>query len=167
MRPSCTLGLALLATLACATPPPDVAGRGGPPDWSAVADEGTVVILTRNPDASWRDTTVWMVVVDGRAYLRTRNTRWLRNIERDPNVVLRVAGEDHPLRALGVEDPARVEQVEQALREKYGWQDRLRGWFFRGDSNVLQLAPRPVDSRARRPGGELQWARPNGQKEEP
>ena len=57
---------------------------GEPPDWSAVADVDTVSVTTTNPDGSLRYTTVWLVVVDGRGYLRTGNTTWGENVDRDP-----------------------------------------------------------------------------------
>ncbi len=36
-----------------------------PPDWEAVADTQTVIVLTANKDGERRETTIWLIVVDG------------------------------------------------------------------------------------------------------
>jgi len=140
MTGSKALGAALAAWLVLSQTP----ARAQEPElaWDAVAGEQTVKILTRNEDGTWRDTTVWVVVVDGQGYVRTGNTRWFRNIERDPDVTLRVGDAEYPLRAEMVEDEALRERLTAALQEKYGGMDRVRGWFMRGRPNLMRLAPR-------------------------
>jgi hypothetical protein len=111
-------------------------------DWAAAGAERVVQIVTRNEDGTSRETKVWLVVVDGQGYVRTGGTRWWGNIERDPDVVLRVAGAEHAVRAELVGDAELAARVEAALRTKYGWSDRLMGPFRFGDTHILRLVPR-------------------------
>jgi len=136
------LGAALAAWLVLAHGP----ARAQEPElaWDAVAGERTVTIVTRQMDGSWRDTTVWLVVLDGQGYVRTGNTRWFRNIERDPDVALRVGEAEYRLRAERVEQEELRERITAAFREKYGGMDRVRGWVARGRPNLMRLVPRPA-----------------------
>ena len=52
------------------------------PDWNAVSDTETVEVLTEDEDGSLRVTTVWLLVQDDEAYLRTGDTRWGSNVAR-------------------------------------------------------------------------------------
>jgi hypothetical protein len=108
-----------------------------------VADERVPEIVTRDPDGDPRETKVWIVVVDASGFVRTHGTRWLANIERDPNVVLRIGGAAHPLRAEPVSDAALAARIHEAFRQKYGFQDRLAGWFTFGEASLLRLVERP------------------------
>jgi hypothetical protein len=112
-----------------------------PPDWSAVAAEQHVVVITTNADGTPHETTVWLAVVAGQGYIRTGDTRWYPNIERIPDVVVRVAGKDYPLRAELASDAGEIRRVTDAFSAKYGWSDRVIHWFFTS-SHVLRLAPR-------------------------
>jgi hypothetical protein len=121
-----------------------VASAADPVDWNDVADVGTIQILTTNEDGSTRETTIWLVVQEGHGYIRTSGTRWLANIERNPDVVVRVEGTEYPLRAVKVTDSETYEAVTRAFREKYGWSDRLTGLFrvISGVPTILRLDPR-------------------------
>ncbi len=130
------LGLAVGITLLVA---PD---RGGAIDWSAAGAEQVVQIVTRNEDGSLRETSVWLVVVDGQGYVRTGGTRWWGNIERDPDVVLRVAGADQPLRAELVSDAEVIAKVVAAFRTKYGFSDRMAELVRFGDRHIMRFVPR-------------------------
>jgi hypothetical protein len=134
------LSLALFLGLACASTPPPTAST--PIDWTTVADERVPVIVTEDPDGSDRVTKLWLVVVDGEALIRTGNSRWFRNIQRDSNVVLRIGGYAYPLRAELVEDESLEKRAHAAFREKYGWEDRLIHPFGEPDANVMRLTPR-------------------------
>lgn len=80
-------------------------------DWAVAGAERVVEIVTQDDDGSPRETKVWLVVVDGQGYIRTGGTRWWGNVERDPDVELRVAGAEHPLRAELVTDEALLQRV--------------------------------------------------------
>jgi hypothetical protein len=112
-------------------------------DPAAHADEEVVEIVTTNEDGSLRTTKVWVVVVDGAAYVRTGNTRWGRNVERDPDVRILTAAGDHDLRVEFVTDEADREAVQQAFRAKYGWSDRLIAPFRGRSPRIMRLVERP------------------------
>ena len=114
-----------------------------PPDWAALASVEEVDVLTTDADGDPRETVVWFVVDEGVAYLRTGGgSRWGDNIEREPDVVLRVAGEEYPLRATRVSDEALLEGIHATFREKYGWFDAVAGVMRGGSPRIMLLAPR-------------------------
>jgi hypothetical protein len=126
--------------VACASTLPPTADTAV--DWTGVADERVPAIVTQDPDGDERMTKLWLVTVDGQGLIRTGNTRWFRNIQRDPNVVLQVGGYAYPLRAELVNDESLEERAHAAFREKYGWQDRAIHPFGGSDANVIRLTPR-------------------------
>ncbi|HEX2486178.1 MAG TPA: nitroreductase/quinone reductase family protein [Myxococcota bacterium] len=114
------------------------------PDWNALAGVAVPEIVTLDEDGSERVTKLWLVVVDGQGYLRTGDTTWHRNIERNPDVVLRIEGSSHPLRATHVTDPELRARIQAAFREKYGFQDRVVSLFGSEErAQLLRLDPRP------------------------
>jgi hypothetical protein len=102
----------------------------------------TVEIVTTNEDGTPRETTIWLAVVDGQGYIRTGHTHWEGNIERNPEVVLKIEDSEYPLRAEFVEDAALRERIQQTFRDKYGFSDRLVAIFHAGHPKLLLLAPR-------------------------
>ena len=134
------IACALFAALGCASTVPPTAET--PPDWTAVADEGVPEIVTHDPDGEERVTKLWLVVLDGEGLIRTGDSRWLQNIQRDPNVVFRVGGYAYPLRAEVVTDESLVERANAAFREKYGWQDWIIHPFGEPELNLMRLVPR-------------------------
>jgi hypothetical protein len=126
------VGVAALVALA--------AGASEPPDWSAVADVDTVSVATSNPDGTLRYTTVWLVVVGGRGYLRTGNTTWGANVDRNPNVTRVIGKQQYALRAEPVEADDERAQVMAAFNAKYGWSDTMFGWFRGARPKILRLA---------------------------
>jgi hypothetical protein len=131
------LVLAALVPLALAAP-----AGAEPPDWQRLAQAGVVEVVTRDADGALRETKVWLVLVDGVPYLRTSESRWLENLRRDPDLVLRIEGRDYELRAEEVPGDAIVEQVDRATLEKYGWQERMIHVFRMRKPEVLRLLPR-------------------------
>src|SRR5262245_41006906 len=103
--------------------------RAAEPDWNSLAEEDTIEIVTHDEDGDVRETPVWLGVLDGVPYVRTTESRWLANIGRDPNVVVRVAGAEFPLRADAVVDADLRARVNAVFREKYGFMDAMLGWF--------------------------------------
>jgi hypothetical protein len=116
------------------------AAANEPPDWNAVAGVDTVSVATSNPDGTLRYTTVWLVVVGGRGYLRTGNTTWGANVDRDPNVKLVIGKQEYALRAEPVEADDERAQVTAAFNAKYGWSDTMTGWFRGARPKILRLA---------------------------
>jgi hypothetical protein len=112
------------------------------PDWNAVKDVGNVEIITTDEDGDARETTIWLAVVDGQGYIRTGNSTWKGNIERNPDVTLRIDEAEYALRAEFVTDAELKARVAQALREKYGLSDSFIDIFRSGDPNIMRLVPR-------------------------
>lgn len=126
--------------LACATSA--VTPARGRIDWARADQEKVVVVVTHDEDGDERRTKAWLVTVDGAGYLRTGETRWFANLERDPKLELRVAGVAYPMQVQFVHDTELSLKITSALREKYGWEDRVVGWFRSGPAHHLRLVPR-------------------------
>jgi len=111
-------------------------------DWRPFEEESVIEIITEDEDGDERETSVWVVVVDGSGYVRTNNSRWLENIRRDPEVQLRVRSYEYLMRAEEIEDPALEERIEEAFKEKYGLLQRTMSVFRFSEPTVLKLHPR-------------------------
>ena len=110
-------------------------------DWSQVADVGVIEIITNDEDGDLRETKVWFVLLDGVPHLRTSDTRWRANTQRDPGVLLRIEGVEYVQLARDVSSPEMIERVDQAIRAKYGWRDAFFQVFATSDPDILRLAP--------------------------
>jgi len=122
-----------------------LAGAAGaePIDWNTLAGEDTVVVLTKEADGAPRETTVWMVVVDGQGYVRTGDTHWHGNIARDPKIGVRIAAVDYAVTAEHVVDPALRARINAAFSAKYGFSNTFVGWFASQDkAQIMALVPR-------------------------
>jgi hypothetical protein len=111
-------------------------------DWNRYSEEETVEVVTTNEDGSSRETKVWLVVVAGQGYIRTGNTRWGGNVERNPEVALRIGETELPLRVEFVTDDAEREAVKQALRAKYGFSDWILSPLRGRNPKIMRLVPR-------------------------
>jgi hypothetical protein len=111
-------------------------------DWSRYAEEQTITAITTADDGSARETTIWIVVVDGDAFIRTGNTRWGANVERQPDIALRIADEEIPVRVHFVTDDTLRGRVSEAFRAKYGLADRLLSPFRGGRPKIMHLSRR-------------------------
>jgi hypothetical protein len=137
-RPEACVLLGALACLLGAL----AAGAAGL-DWNSVGDVKEVKVLTTNQDGTPRETTIWLVVVDGRGYIRTSGwTTWGDNVERNPDIALRIGDTKHLLRASFVEDEALRARVAAAFREKYGWFDGFLSVFRGSKPRIMRLDPR-------------------------
>lgn len=111
-------------------------------DWKAVSDTKTVEVVTEDEDGAPRVTTVWLLVLDGEAYLRTAETRWGRNIVRTGELTLRIGENEYPLSVEFEEDAIRRERIERGFRDKYGWSDGLISWFRGAHPKHMRLVSR-------------------------
>jgi hypothetical protein len=137
IRPTLRLAPLLAAALLAS------AAGAAAPEWNAVAGVEEVEVLTTDQDASPRETTIWMVVLEGQGYIRTsRSTTWGDNVERDPDIALRIGAEEFPLRAVFVEDEELRERIVQGFREKYGWFDGLLNVIRGKNPRIMRLDPR-------------------------
>jgi hypothetical protein len=117
--------------------------RAGAPDWSNVAAVEEIEAITADADGSPRETTVWLAVVDGQGYVRTSgSSTWGDNLERDPELVVRIDGAEYPVRAIFIEDDALRGRVIETFRAKYGFSDALVDVFRGSRPRIMRLDPR-------------------------
>lgn len=112
------------------------------PDWEGLREVGRVEVVTTDEDGASRETTVWIAVVDGSAYVRTGSSTWGENVVRSSELELRAEGSSHPMRVEFIEGDALRERVWQAFREKYGFYDWALGWIRGSRPKIMQLHPR-------------------------
>jgi hypothetical protein len=136
------LPLRIALLLACGLALPAAAED---PDWQRLAGVDVIEVVTADADGARRETKVWFVLLDGEAYLRTSRSRWLENLRRDPECVLRIEGQEYEARAEEVTGGGIVERVDAASLEKYGWQERLIHPFRMRTPDILRIQPRRED----------------------
>ena len=103
--------------------------------------------MTSKEDGSERETKVWLVVVDGQGYIRTsQGTTWGGNVERNPDIALRIEGSEYPLRAVFVEDAA-------GMHNEAAWSAHTGEWlqFLFGEQGA-KGGRRPAGGGKRRQG---------------
>jgi len=133
-RRSLLLPAAVLALL--------LAGPARAFDAAPHADEKVIEVVTTNEDGSARTTKIWIVVVGDDAYIRTGNTGWGSNVERDPDVRILTATGAFDLRVELVTDEAARAPVVEAFRAKYGWSDRLISPLRGRNPKIMRLVER-------------------------
>ncbi|MDI2125048.1 DUF2255 family protein [Yinghuangia seranimata] len=86
-------------------------------------DRAEIVIRVRHADGRWSARTVWVVVVDEEAYVRSafgRRSAWYRRLLRHAEAEVEVAGVRLTATVQPVDDPELVQRVSGAYRAKYG-----------------------------------------------
>ena len=131
----------VLAALILLAPVPGARGEDAIP-WDRYSGEETVKAVTTNPDGSTRETKCWLAVVGGQGFIRTGATRWGGNIERNPEIALRIGEAELPLRVEFVTEPAEREAVKAAFRAKYGFWDGILSPLRGGSPKIMRLLPR-------------------------
>ncbi len=114
----------------------------GTPDWEALADVEEIEVITEDEDGEARETTIWLAVVDGQGFIRTGGSSWGKNVQRNPDVVLRIEGTEYPLRAEFIEDEGLRERVTDTFRAKYGWSDVLISPIRGSDPSIMHMLAR-------------------------
>ena len=100
-------------------------------EWDRYSEGGTVTVLTTDEDGSTRETKVWLIVVEGQGYIRTGKTGWGANVERNPEIALRIGT-----------DEAERETVKKALRARYGFWDWILSPVRGRNPKIMRLVPR-------------------------
>ncbi len=126
----------------CLSFPGFASAQSDGPEWASLAEVETVQVLTMNEDSRVRDTTVWLVVVDERGYIRTGGTAWGDNVVRDPEIEVSIEGTKYAFRVHFVEDDGLRQRITDSFREKYGFTDSLIGLFRGGRPKIMGLTPR-------------------------
>ena len=98
------------------------------------SESGEVVVLeTRTGDAVAR-TRLWVVEDADSLWLRGgADSGWHQRVVAQPLIVLERGGVRAPYRAHP--EPMRSARINELMAEKYGWRDRVIGWFV-GDRNA-------------------------------
>jgi hypothetical protein len=120
--------------------------------WSTVADRQMILVTTTDPDGEPRTTRLWIVVVGESGYLRSADTPWAQDVERNPNFLLIAGDVSYPVSATRV--PSGTDEhslVMDAYSEKYGLLGRtvLRFYSLIGrysgpsDARILRLKSEP------------------------
>ena len=109
-------------------------------DWSRWSDLRTVEVISTDEGGRTRTTTVWIVVVEGQAYLRTGNTIWGGNVEREGKLKLKGAPGEYQCRAERITDLSLQERVVAAFRAKYGFRDVISSVIRLGKSRIFRLS---------------------------
>ena len=97
------------------------------PDWEVLAKEEIPSIVTLDADGSRRVTQLWIAAFGGKAYIRTGDTAWFANLERSPQLDLRIGGTTSPCATRVAHERTEIASVHEAFRAKYP----RRSEFFR------------------------------------
>jgi len=110
----------------------------------AVIEVGREVatVGTQRADGSWQRTRLWVVDVDGSAWLHSKGADWEARFAGDPIVELERSGRTARYRARLVPGPH--PRVDAALREKYGLADRWVRFVAPDDPAVVVVRLDPV-----------------------
>ena len=115
-------------------------GESATADWSKWSDLPTVEVITTDEGVGLRTTTVWIVVVEGQAYVRTGNTIWGGNVERDGKLKLKGGPGEYQCRAERINDLSLQTKVMAAFRAKYGFRDVISSVIRLGKSRIFRLS---------------------------
>jgi hypothetical protein len=88
--------------------------------WSNYKDEQEIFAVVHGEDGEPREVKIWLVVLDDQGFIRTRNTSWRGDLERDAKAALKIQGKEIPIRAIPVKDPELYNRVNEAYTAKYG-----------------------------------------------
>ena len=94
-------------------------------DVSQLEGAEEITMRTKRRDGSWSSRPIWVVVVDGDAYVRSaKGTEgaWYRRARADGTAEIGVDGETVGVRMVPVDDDGLDERVSDAYRAKYGAQ---------------------------------------------
>ena len=97
-----------------------------------------VTLTTIESDGSELATRLWIVDDGGFSWLRSGmpDTRWLRQIESIPDVVVERGDKAVRLRAVPVRDAKVRDRIHSLMRDKYGWADRWVSLIRDGTQSV-------------------------------
>jgi hypothetical protein len=95
-----------------------------PDGWSFTDEVGTVQLETRPPDPY--SVNVWVIALGGNLYVHAgaNRSRWVENMEADPDVRLRVNDSIYELTASRVKGQEEFDRFSDAYEKKYGRRPR-------------------------------------------
>jgi hypothetical protein len=111
----------------------------------AMAERVEVVVLHTHDATGDHATRLWIVDLDGHAWLRTgaENRSWLPRLRANPGVELERGGATAAYTAAVVDDAATVARVNELTLQKYGWSEKLlrAGGTEPGGQVAIRLDP--------------------------
>jgi deazaflavin-dependent oxidoreductase (nitroreductase family) len=116
-----------------------------PPLDPAVADEDYCYLTTTGRvSGEPREIEIWFALAGATVYLLSGgrdHSNWVRNLQRDPEVTVRVAGTTWPGRARIVEDLRESGRARTLLVDKYAarYDGDLEGWRGRALAVAIEL----------------------------
>ena len=81
--------------------------------------------IGRELDGDDRVTRIWIAFLEGEPVIRTNQSRWWNNLERDPAIRIRLSGRDYLFRSEPVDEAELRRRIDQAFLEKYGGWERM------------------------------------------
>ena len=109
------------------------------PNWTLLAQEQIPSVLTIDEDGDRRVTQVWIAALEGKPYLRTGDSKWFSNLQRDGNLDLRIGGSRYPCAVSVVTDSAKTQAVNAAFFAKYPKRSKMFQFLGVSTTNVLAL----------------------------
>lgn len=92
------------------------------------SESGEVVVLESRSGEDVARTRLWVVEDGGSLWLRGGpGSGWHQRVVAEPRVALERAGVRGSYRAHP--EPASTERIHELMAAKYGWRDRVVGWF--------------------------------------
>ena len=91
-------------------------------DLALLEERAEVDIETRSPDSDPHRATIWVVVDDGQAYIRSfkgESARWYREAVENSSVAVLVDGRRIPATAIPATDPDSIERASRGFERKY------------------------------------------------
>ncbi len=106
-------------------------------DWRFTKDIEEIFIETRPWYGLRHSTTIWCVELDGKLYVGSygdEKKAWEKNIARNPEARLRIAGKIYPVKLTPVTDPDLTDALHAAYAQKYDmvevFGDEIPQWWY-------------------------------------
>jgi hypothetical protein len=130
-----------LLMVSCASGPVPVAERSA--DATAIDQRWSILVVTADEDGEERVTRIWIAVLGGEPVLRTGNSRWWQNLERDPSLRVRMAGQDSEFQVEFVTEESDRARIDEVFLDKYGGWERVLFPQERGKTHTNYARLRP------------------------
>jgi hypothetical protein len=104
---------------------------------SIASEQGEVVVLsTHDATGETRITRVWVVDLEGQAWLRSGSpsSAWYQRLSQNPQVRIERGGAEFLARATPVLD--KQDAINELMSAKYGWADQFIGVMFGRDDAI-------------------------------
>jgi hypothetical protein len=130
---TCTMAIALIA--GCSIDPSDerpglgLSGEVHPQaveDWSFTEDSGEIFIETATSYWLPHSVTVWCVTVGNDLYISADDAdekSWVANLERNPNVRLKIKGKVYEQKLVPVADATTIDAIDSGFVRKYDYEE--------------------------------------------